>query len=204
MDVVDVEEEEEHEEEEDAPDHIILRRSSRESKIPGYLDDYILLAEVESEQLLHLVNDEPWDYDEAKGEKVWRDACQEEITSIFKNKTWDLVDLPSGAKAIGLKWVFKVKRNSDGSINKYIARLVAKGYIQKYGVDYEEVFAPLARIETVRFILALAASNGWEVHHLDKTAFLHGDLKEVVHVSQPEGFVIKGEETKVYKLNKAL
>lgn len=175
------------EEEEDTPDHIILQRSSRESKRPGYLDDYILLAEVESERLLLLLNDKPWDYDEAKEEKVWRDVCQDEITSIIKNKTWDLVDLPSGAKAIGLRWVFKVKRNSDGSINKYKARLDVKGYIQRHGVDYEEVFTLVLRIETVRFILALAASNGWKVHHLDvKTAFLHGDLKELVYVLNPK------------------
>ena len=190
---------------EDEPDHVILRRSNRESKRPSYLEDYILLVELDGEELLMLLNDEPWSYVEAREEKVWRDACDDEITSIEKNKTWDLVDLPSGAKAIGLKWVFKVKRNSDGSINKLKARLVAKGYIQRHGIDYEEVFAPVARIETIRFILALAASNGWQVHHLDvKTAFLHGDLKEVVYVSQPEGYVVKGKEDKVYKLNKTL
>lgn len=94
-------------------------------------------------------------------EKVWRDACEDEIESIVKNKTWDLVELPPGAKAIGLKWVFKIKRNADGSINKYKSRLVAKGYIQRHGIDFEEVFAPVARIETVRFLIALAASNGW-------------------------------------------
>ena len=121
------------------------------------------------------------------------------------NKTWDLVDLPPGAKPIGLKWIFKIKRNADGSINKYKSRLVAKGYIQRHGIDFEEVFAPVARIETVRFIIALAASRGWEIHHLDvKTAFLNGDLKEVVFVSQPEGFEVKGQEHKVYKLHKAL
>lgn len=136
---------------------------------------------------------------------MWREACKEEIGSIIKNKTWDLVNLPGGAKPIGLKWVFKIKRNSDGSINKHKATLVAKGYVQRYSIDFEEVFAPVARIETVRFIIALAASYGWEVHHLDvKTAFLHGDLKEVVYVTQPEGFVTKGSEDKVYKLKKAL
>jgi len=151
------------------------------------------------------INNEPWDFDEAKEEKVWRDACEDEIASIVKNKTWVLVDLPAGAKAIGLKWVFKIKRNSDGSINKYKARLVAKGYIQRHGVDFDEVFAPVARIETVRFLIALAASKGWEIHHLDvKTAFLHGDLKEEVYVSQPEGFMVSGKENKVYKLKKAL
>lgn len=123
----------------------------------------------------------------------------------MKNDTWVLVDLPSNCRAIRLKWIFKVKRNSDGSINKYKARLVAKGYIQKHGVDFDEVFAPVARIETVRLIIGMAASLCWELHHLDvKTAFLNGDLKEEVFVSQPEGFVVKGKETKVYKLKKAL
>lgn len=104
-----------------------------------------------------------------------------------------------------MKWVFKVKRNADGSINKYKARLVAKGYIQKHGVDYDEVFAPVARIETVRLIIGMSASHRWELHHLDvKTAFLYGELKEEVYVKQPEGFVVKGSETKVYKLSKAL
>ena len=122
-----------------------------------------------------------------------------------KNKTWDLVCLPAGAKPIGLKWVFKVKRNADGSINKFKARLVAKGYVQKHGVDYDEVFAPVARIETIRLIIGLAALRGWKIHHLDvKTAFLHGDLKEEVYVSQPQGFIVKGQEDKVYKLKKAL
>lgn len=103
------------------------------------------------------------------------------------------------------KWVFKINRNSDGSINRHKSRLVAKGYIQRHGIDFEEVFAPVARIETVRFIIGLAASNGWEIHHLDvKTAFLHGELKEDVYVKQPEGFVIEGSENKVYKLKKAL
>ena len=112
--------------------------------------------------------------------------------------------LPSGVKPIGLKWVFKIKHNADGSISKFKARLVAKGYVQKHGIDYDEVFAP-ARVETIKLIMALAASIGWEIHHLDvKTAFLHGELKEEVFVVQPEGFVVKGQEEKVYKLKKAL
>lgn len=77
--------------------------------------------------------------------------------------------------SIGIKWIFKVKQNSDGSINKYKSRLVAKGYIQRHGIDFEEVCAPVVLIEIVRFLLSLATSKGWEVHHLDvKTAFLHG------------------------------
>ena len=103
------------------------------------------MAELDGERLLLSLNDEPWDYEEAKDQEVWCDACDDEIASIIKNKTWELVDLPIGAKAIGLKWVFKVKRNSDGSINKFKSKLVAKGYIQKHGIDFDEVFAPVAR-----------------------------------------------------------
>lgn len=182
-----------------------VRRSSRVSTKPAYLEDYVLLSEVECERLLMIINNEPWDYNEAKDMKVWVDACKDEIFSIEKNQTWVLVDLPKGFKPIGLKWVFKIKRNADGSIHKYKARLVAKGYVQRHGIDYDEVFAPVARVETIRMIMAFAASKGWEIHHLDvKTAFLHGELKEEVYVSQPEGFEIKGNEDKVYRLNKAL
>ena len=186
-------------------DEVQPRWSQRVTTKPSYLDDYIILAEVECERLLMIINEEPWDFKEAKDVKVWVDACKDEIFSIEKNDTWDLVELPVGVKPIGLKWVFKIKRNADGSISKYKARLVAKGYVQKHGIDFDEVFAPVARVETIRLIIALAASNGWEVHHLDvKTAFLHGELKEDVFVVQPEGFIIEGQEHKVYKLKKAL
>ena len=94
--------------------------------------------------------------------------------------------MPKGQKAIGLKWVFKLKKDPDGKIVKHKARLVAKGYAQVQGVDFEEVFAPVARIETVRVLLALAAKGGWEVHHMDvKSAFLNGDLAESMYVKQP-------------------
>ena len=174
------------EQEQQEPEPVPVRRSTRQTAKPKHLNDYVLLADFEGENLLLLVNDEPSSFQEAKELKEWKEACKEEIFSIEKNKTWSLVDLPTGAKAIGLKWVFKLKRNSDGSINKYKARLVAKGYVQKHGVDFDEVFAPVARIETVRFIISLATSNGWEIHHLDvKTTFLHGELKEDVYVTQP-------------------
>ena len=153
------------------------------------------MAEAECERLLSIINDEPWDYTEAKKLKVWIDACEDEIFSTEKNDTWLLVDSPLGVKPIGLKWVFKVKRNADGSIIKYKARVDVKGYVQKQGIDFDEVFTPVARIETIRLIIALAASKGWEIHHIDvKTAFLHGHLREEVFVTQPEGFEVAGEE----------
>ncbi|GJT41838.1 ribonuclease H-like domain, reverse transcriptase, RNA-dependent DNA polymerase [Tanacetum coccineum] len=113
--------------------------------------------------------------------------------------------LPKGHKAIGLKWAFKTKKDANGNIIKHKARLVAKGYIQQHGIDFEEVFAPVARMETIRLLLAITANNKWKVHHLDvKSAFLHGDLKEEVYVTQPEVFLKGQDNGKVYRLIKAL
>lgn len=130
---------------------------------------------------------------------------QAEIEAVEKNGTWELTKLPKGREAIDLKWIYKIKRDADGNITKHKARIVAKGYVQKKGVDFDEVFAPVTRIEMIRFLLALAAKGNWEVHHLDvKTAFLNGELEEEVFVKQPEGFIKKGQEHLVYRLLKAL
>jgi hypothetical protein len=112
----------------------------------------------------------------------------EEIRAIEENDTWVLTDLHPGRRAIDLKWVFKVKRDEKGSVVKHKTRLVVKGYSQQQGVDYEEVFAPVARLEAVRLLLALAAHRSWEVHHMDvKSAFLNGNLMKEVYVLQPPG-----------------
>lgn len=141
---------------------------------------------------------------EAMSEPCWRQAMQSEMQAIEENQTWVVSDLPAKQKAIGLKWIFKVKKDPEGNIVKHKARLVAKGYAQRHGVDFDEVFAPVARIETVRVLLALAAQGGWEVHHMDvKSAFLNGDLTETVYVQQPPGFIV-GSGDKVLRLKKAL
>lgn len=128
-----------------------------------------------------------------------------EMNSIQSNKTWELSTLPTGHRAIGLKWVFKVKKDAEGNIVKYKARLVAKGYVQREGVDFDEVFAPVARMETVRLLIALAAQMNWEVHHMDvKSAFLNGELMEEIYVQQPPGFVVENSSGKVLRLKKAL
>uniref|UniRef100_A0A2N9FY74 Integrase catalytic domain-containing protein n=1 Tax=Fagus sylvatica TaxID=28930 RepID=A0A2N9FY74_FAGSY len=135
----------------------------------------------------------------------WSAAMDLEIEAIERNGTWELTDLPKGMKKIGVKWVFKTKLNENGEVDKCKARLVAKGYAQQYGIDYTEVFAPVARWDTIRMIIALAARNSWSVFQLDvKSAFLHGELNEAVFVEQPQGYEKKGEEYKVYKLKKAL
>jgi len=101
--------------------------------------------------------------------------------------------------------VFKQKLNTDGSISKYKARLVAKGFLQRQEVDFSEVFAPVARIETIRVVVIVACERNWLLFQLDiKSAFLHGPLEEEVYVQQPPGFVVKGKEHQVYKLQKAL
>lgn len=157
------------------------------------------------DELMLLKVEEPVSYSEAAEEKEWQQAMNLELETIEKNKTWTLTDLPPGHKAIGLKWVFKLKKDTEGNVVKHKARLVAKGYVQRKGIDYDEVFAPVARLETIRLLLALSAKEEWEVHHLDvKSAFLNGELLEEVYVTQPEGFVKKGQEQKVYKLSKAL
>lgn len=130
---------------------------------------------------------------------------QEEMNSIHQNQTWEVSELPSGHKAIGLTCVFKVKRDLAGNVMKHKVKLVAKGYAQIQGVDYDEVFAPVARMETVRLLLALAAQGEWEVHHMDvKSAFLNGDLVEEVYVHQPPGFADSSSARKVLRLKKAL
>ena len=113
------------------------------------------------------------------------------IVAIEWNNTWELTDLPKGHKTIGVKWVYKTKLKKNGDVEKYKARLVAKGYKQEFGVDYKEVFAPVARHDTVRLVIALATQHSWPIFQLDvKLAFLHGDLEEQVFIEQPPGYII--------------
>nr|CAE04657.2 OSJNBa0061G20.13 [Oryza sativa Japonica Group] len=152
-----------------------------------------------------VATEEPVSFVEAEKHECWRRATEEELRSIEENQTWSLAKLPAGYKAIGLKWVYKLKKDPSGAIVKHKARLVAKGYVQQQGVDFDEVFAPVARMETVRLLVALAAQKGWEIHHMDvKSAFLNGDLEEEVYVVQPPGFDDKTNASKVLKLRKAL
>ena len=128
-----------------------------------------------------------------------------EIPSIEWNHTWSLTPLPVRAKAIGVKWIYKTKLNELGEVDKFKARLVVKGYAQEYGVDYTEVFAPVARMDTVRLIIVVAAQKGWGIYQLDvKSAFLFGEVKEDVFVEQPRGYKVAGKKDMVYKLQKAL
>ena len=130
---------------------------------------------------------------------------KEELEAIERNSTWELVKLPKKCKSIGVKWIYKIKRNVSGEITRYKARLVAKGFSQIKGIDYEEVFSPVARAESIRIIIAMTAQFKWNLLHLDvKSAFLNGHIEEEIYVDQPEGFVKEGKDDCVLKLRKSL
>jgi Reverse transcriptase (RNA-dependent DNA polymerase)/Integrase core domain len=135
----------------------------------------------------------------------WKNAEEEEMNSIAKNKTWTRCKLPVGKRTIQCKWVYKVKRDENGEPIKFKARLVAKGFTQREGLDYEETYAPVARFSSIRLLLAIGAHYDLEIHQMDvKTAFLNGDLEHEIYMCQPEGHQVEGQEQLVCKLNKSL
>ncbi|KAH7460370.1 Retrovirus-related Pol polyprotein from transposon TNT 1-94 [Phytophthora ramorum] len=135
----------------------------------------------------------------------WKEACDSECDSLLKNDTWDVVPLPKGRKAIGCRWVFRVKENQAGEIERFKARLVAKGFSQKYGIDYDETFAPVAKFTSIRIVLSLAAKYGLKLHQMDvKTAFLNGVLDEDIYMAQPDGYVDEDHPDHVCKLKRSL
>ena len=118
-----------------------------------------------------------------------------EMASLHKNKAWDLVELLTGRKPIGSKWVFKKKMDVEGKVDKYKARLVEKGYSQVPGIYFGDIFSPVAKVTSIRLFLSVATAFDFEIAHMDvKTTFLHGDLEEEIYMKQPEGFMVKGKK----------
>lgn len=148
---------------------------------------------------------EPRTYSEAINShhsNEWLEAMHEEINAIKENNTWEVADLPYGRKAIGSKWVFKTKKDENGAVKQRKARLVAQGFSQKFGVDYDEIFAPVARTSTLRMLLSVAGTRNYTVNHYDiKTAFLNGTLNEEIYMKQPPGFE---QGSKVLRLRKSI
>lgn len=181
-----------------------VRRSQRSRKpVTRYgIDEYADLALRASEI------EEPNSIEEAlKGDhaKQWKQAADAEYQSLMENNTWELVKLPKGRKAIGCKWVFRVKYSSSGQVERFKGRLVAQGYSQKYGIDYDETFSPVARYSSIRALLAMAVKKKMQIHQMDVvTAFLNGDLREDLYMRQPPGYAQPGKEEHVCKLKRSL
>jgi hypothetical protein len=125
----------------------------------------------------------------------WKEVVRSEMDTILFNGTWELVDRPYGCKPVGCKWVFKKNLRPNGTIDKYKARLVAKGYTQKECEDFFDTYSPVSRLTTIHVLLSLAASHGLLIYQMDvKTTFLNGELEEEIYMTQPDGFVVKGQE----------
>nr|XP_023873300.1 uncharacterized protein LOC111985884 [Quercus suber] len=221
-----------------------LRRSSRPSKSPAYLQDYKcnIITSTELSQSTSLNNKsgtstinpgtkyplsnyidssllsslyanfcslitsipEPRFYHEAIKDPKWKEVMNAEIAALVSNHTWTLTPLPSNEKAIGCKWIYRVKYKADGSVERYKARLVAKGFTQQEGLDFTDTFSPVAKLTTVKTLLAISSVKGWHLVQLDvNNAFLNGDLHEEVYMQLPQGFHSKGGNV-VCKLNKSL
>eukprot|EP00253_Pinus_taeda_P027439 PITA_27439 len=152
-----------------------------------------------------ILDSEPSSYEEAASQQDWREAMQEEYSSIMKNDVWEVVPRPEGKSVVTSRWLYKVKHAADGSIEKFKARFMARGFSQVEGVDYEETFALVARYTSICSIISIAAEMGWKIHQMDvKTAFLNGFIQEEVYIEQPQGFEVHGKESHVCRLKKAL
>jgi hypothetical protein len=155
--------------------------------------------------MCNLLNEEPTSFEEAIQKKEWADAMTEEYQSIIKNDVWEIVPRPKSEDVVSSKWLFKIKHAADGSIEKYKARFVARGFSQKEGINYEETFAPVARYTSIKTIIALAAKMKWKLHQMDvKTAFLNGVIEEEMYIEKPQGFEVEDRKSHVCQLKKAL
>ena len=165
-----------------------LRCSTRVSIPPPYLTNYHC-----SFALATLY--EPHTYHEAHTDPLWQQAMNEKLDALHKNNTWDMVDLPPGQSVVGCRWVYKIKTKADGSVERYKARLVAKGFTQEYGIDYEETFAPVARLTSIRYLIAVAVVCRWPLYQMDvKNVFLNGDLHEEVYMQPPPSYPHLGSQ----------
>ena len=156
-------------------------------------------------QLASSPNSEPTSVTQALKDPHWRKSMSEEYDALVRNGTWELVPPTDITNIVSCKWIFRIKRKSDGSIDKYKSRLVAKGFHQRPGVDYLETFSPVIKPTTVRLVLNIAVSNGWPLRQLDvNNAFLQGNLSETVYMAHPPGFIDPDNSSYVCKLHKAI
>ena len=185
----------------------IAQNLRRSDKIRHEPESYGFLV-TDNHDVLLVDQNEPTTYQEAMldpDSEKWLEAMKSEIQSMYDNQVWTLIDPPEGTKTIGWKWVFKKKTNMDGKVHAYKVRLVAKGFKQTHGIDYDETFSPVAMLKSIRILIAIAAYHDCEIWKMDvKTAFLNGNLLEDVYKTQPEGFVQPKNSGKVCKLQRSI
>jgi hypothetical protein len=184
-----------------------VRRGRPQRQQRGWPRDWwIATKEVERATVAFL--EEPQNIEKSltcENSKEWECAMQEEYDSLMANNTWTLEPLPVRRKPVSCKWVFKIKQGANGEVERYKARLVARGFTQTYRVDYNKTFAPVAKFTSIRCILALVALEDMEIHQMDvKTTFLNGKLEKEIYMEQPQGFMRQGSEHLVCKLHKSL
>ena len=190
---------------------IALRKKPR-SCIKPFLHDvthYLNFSNVSPQHKAFLLNIQdtsiPSTFHEALKSFHWKEAMNEEMRGLLQNATWEIVDLPKGKIPVSCRWVFTLKCKADGSIDRHKARLVARGYTQTYGIDYQETFAPVAKLNTIRILISLAINFDWPLQQYDiKNAFLNGDLKEDIYMTIPPGYGDSTTKGKVCKLQEAL
>jgi hypothetical protein len=176
----------------------VLEGTFRKSKRPKRFSSY-------AAYMTNILDEEPTTFEEAVQKEQWKEATMEEHQSIMKNEVWEIVPRPKEKSVVTSKWVYKIKHATDGSMDKYKARFIARGFSQKEGEDYDEMFALVARYTSIRAIISLAASMGWNLHQMDvKTAFLNGAIEEEVYIEQPQGFEVHSRDTHVCILKKSL
>lgn len=186
------------------------RRSSRTRELPVRLrHDYVMNFRPSHPDVCLVETtgsvDEDVTFSQAILDPAWKGAMTEEFDSLVQNDTWELVPLPPGKKAISARWVYRAKHELNPTRVRLKARLVARGFEQKHGIDFDDTFAPVVKWSTLRLIIALAAALGWKLHHMDVvTAFLNGKLKELIYMLQPPGFEVPGSEHLVCKLNRSI
>ena len=187
---------------------IALRKGTRQCTqyhIAHHVSPACLSPSYQSFAIAVLTESIPKSYIEALQVPAWKAAMDVEYAAFIQRETWTLVPRPIDANVVSCKWVYSLKYNPDGSIARYKARLVARGFSQAYGLDYHETFSPVARLSSIRVLFSIALDQSWPLHQLDvSNAFLYGDLDEKVFMEQPPGYVAQGESSEVCLLKKAI
>ncbi|KAG8503242.1 hypothetical protein CXB51_001188 [Gossypium anomalum] len=186
---------------------ISRKRSGRKIKLEEIRESQDTTEpEIEQQQILQEIEEQDLSRSVASPDsEKWLETMRSEMDSMYENQVWTLVDPPEGVKPVGCKWVFKKKTDMDGNVQTYKGRLVAKGFRQIHGVDYDETFSPVAMFKPIKILLAIAAFYNYEIWQMDvKTAFLNGKLEEDVYMTQPEGFVNPKDAGKICKLQRSI